>query len=149
MSNLNLNDSQRVALAGVCKGKDLDQAKAALPDGFSGNVDFCVRITGSIQKATGCPASVASVAAVVTLQSLDHVTALLRQLGVGAKRLRSALQAVQTDAAPDPELANVFTEVEKERAAKLPAVDKPIAAKAGAVQTQVSATLIDPPKPRK
>ncbi|MBS0205688.1 MAG: hypothetical protein JSS49_22530 [Planctomycetes bacterium] len=135
---------QLVAIAGVCKDAALKTAKGSLAENSTGTVDFTVRIHGTVQKAPGTPASSAEESPVVDFTAISAVCAALRHLGIGMKRLKSALEALPdlNTLQPDQELEAIFQEVAAARAAKLPKVTTTIAAKAGAVTTQVSAILI-------
>lgn len=145
MAAAKLKPIELVALGCLVKADALKAAKSKIADGSSQKVDFCVRISGSLQKGTSTEDVTVKAAATVDLRGFDVACALLRKLGVGAKRLASALADLKTDGlAVDDELAAVFLAEETARAAKLPKVDQVTKGKVGTVQSQLTATKLKP-----
>lgn len=140
MSNPSLSNAEIVALGTAVKEKQLGTAKAALKEGSSETVDFSVRITGSVQKGQGTPGTAYEVKPIVTLDARFPFYALLRQLGIGAKRLKAALAALPpvNQIELDQEFEQLFAEASAAQAAKLPTTHGVSARKAGAVQSQVA-----------
>lgn len=147
LSPIELSPVELVALAGAVKTAAEAKAKAGLPDGFSEPVDFTVRVQGIVQKGQGTPAAEFEKPPIVNLRGIGVVCAVFRQLGIGPKRLASALAALPpTDhlaSSVDAELEGVFAAAESLRAESLPAVKGTTPAKAGSVQTTVTVTRVE------
>lgn len=137
-----LTDAELVALAGTVKDGPLKAAKGRLADGSAHPVDFSVRIVGSVQKGMSTPETTFTRPATVGLRSFGLVCAVLRNLGIGPKRLAAALAAVPSDATADAELEAVFSTEEERRAATLPPITGTTPGRAGTVQSQVTATRL-------
>jgi len=143
-----LSDVELVALGGAVKDKALTAAKARLADGSAHQVDFTVRINGSVQKGTRTADATVEVTPTVNLRTPAHFCAVLRALGIGAKRFAAALVALQA-VTPDAELEELIAAEEARRAAKLPRTVQTTPGRAGTVQTQVTALKAVLPKARK
>jgi hypothetical protein len=143
MSNT-LNPAETVALAGCVKDTALKAAKNSLPEASAENVDFQVRIHGSVQKGVGTASTVSVEPARVSLTSRKFFCAVLRTLGIGPKRLKTAVESTPPDEElkDDADMVKVFEYVERDRAAALPAVEKTVPGRAGAVSSQVSASKL-------
>lgn len=139
---MELSPAEQVALAGVVKDKALTDAKRCLQEGSATQVDFTVRIQGSVQKGVGTPAAEFEKEPAVSLRAPAVFFSALRSLGIGATRFQRALQGVQADAPDDAEFNSVVTAEEQRRAQAMPKVTGKTPAKAGAVQSQVTATRV-------
>ena len=135
-----------IAIAGAVKPAALTEAKKTLDEGFSGNVDFTVRITGAVQKGKGTPGTSTEVTRVPTvwLRDFPQFLRVLRKLGIGPARLATALSNIENQVEPDPELEHAFEVEEAKRAALLPTKKETVSTPgtAGAVQSQVTASRV-------
>ena len=141
---MDLTAAEIVALATAIKDKQVTEAKKALPDGSAHSVDLTVRIQGSVQKGTSTPAGTVTIQPAVSLRSPSVMFALLRQLGIGAKRLLSALAVLPaTDKLTgDAEFEQIVADEEAKRAQLLPPVTQATAGRNGTVNSQVAATKL-------
>lgn len=132
-----------VAIAGAIKGTREKAAKDALADRSSATVDFVVRVTGSIQKGVGTLPGTGTRPAEVDLCTAPVFFALLRSLGIGAKRLTAALEQVDPLVGGDDAFADLFAQAAGAKAKKLPPVEFTTPAKAGAVSSQINLARVD------
>lgn len=112
-----------LALAKCIKEKDEKAARAEIPDNSVHNFGFTVYLQGTLTRAGGTAAMTATIPAapaIVSLRTPEAMTALLKQLGIGPKRLAEALTAVGPKPEAVPELLDVIKEVEAALAKKLP-----------------------------
>ena len=125
-----LSDLEKLAIAGAIKDTEIDVIKTKLRDGSTGEVDFIVRIRGSIQKGFAATASTAK------FGSNAALCTLLKLLGIGEKKLRTAFEKFPEELVEDPKLVAVISEAGRARAAKYPKDQR------GSVSSQVSVARI-------
>jgi hypothetical protein len=145
MDKTSLSPAQLVAIAGAVKEAALKTAKAALPENHNETVDFTVRIHGSVQKGIGIAATTSTEPMKLSLETFDVFCAVLNELGVGPKKLATALATAMRSPniiAADPRLMAVFNEVRSAIEAKLPPITKTVKATAAPVTSQVSAIKV-------
>ena len=137
---MELSAAEKVAIEGAVSGKDLLIAKDALADGETLAVDFTIRISGNIQKGFGTPSAESERPAQVSLCSMTVFCALLRELGIGPKRLKDALHNLPatSDLQVDEQLTNVFDVVARKLSNALPPVKVTTPGRRGAVKASVS-----------
>lgn len=138
-----LAPEQLIAIAGAVKGTAEKAAKDSLPDGYSGQVDFKVRVTGTISKTQSTPGGPYEMPASVSLATLPAFCRVLRSLGIGPVRLRRALDGITPgELQVDGELSTVFDEVAREIAVMLPPVKGFSPGSPAKVFSQIAAELI-------
>lgn len=79
--------AEKVAIAGAVRAKELTAAKREFREGETASVDVTVHVAGQVQKGLGR-------ADQCRLGSVAVFAAVLGRLGIGAKRLRRALQEI-------------------------------------------------------
>ena len=126
-----------VAIAGAIKGTREKAAKDALREQFVAQVDFIVRITGHVQKGQSTPGGKITRPAVVHLDSVPVFCAVLRELGIGAKRLAKALLAIDPLTGADSEFDAIFADAAAFHAKSLPAVETTTTGKAATVTSSI------------
>ena len=136
---------QIAALSGAIKETSEKAAKAAIPDSGFNQVDFTVRIVGSVQKGISCPSSSVNERQSVSFYSEAAVHHLLRALGIGQLRLAAALDVIGNpmQLVADAELGKVFNDTATRISAGLPLVPVSISGRAGSVTATVSVQLLD------
>ena len=132
--------AELVAMSNAIKDKQLSEAKQTLADNSATPVDFKVHFKGTVMKGTSTEDTLATRAPQVCLTDFTVVCAVFRQLGIGVKRLRTALIAVghPSNLQVDANLSNVFDEVAAELAKSLPMESIRVAGKRGSVTAQVT-----------
>ena len=141
---MDFSAAEMVAIEGAVSGKDLLIAKDALADGETRAVNFTIRITGNIQKGFGTPSATSERPAEVSLCGMTVFCALLRELGIGPKRLKDALYNLPatSELEVDEQLTNVFDVVARKLADALPPVTVTTPGRRGAVKASVSVTRL-------
>lgn len=112
-----------LALSKCLKDKDVNAAKAAIADGSVHPFDFSISVQGTLTRAGGTAAMTSTVAAstpCVSLCTPAGITALLKQLGIGHKRLAEGLRAIGPKPEAVQDLVDVFMAIEADLATKLP-----------------------------
>ena len=138
-----LSSVQLIALATAIKDKEFNDARADIAEGSTHQVDFSVRVTGGIVRATGTPGGPYSTPATVQLATLPVFCAVLAQLGVGPGRLRNALNALDPSAVQvDSKRSAVFDEVAQAKAKLLPPVKGFSAGKSGVLKSTIALELL-------
>jgi hypothetical protein len=157
MVTTNENDIRRAALlcaiAGAVTGKQLEEAKALLPDMYSsGPLNFTVQITGGVGKGRGTPPSSGTNPATIDLFNRSHLIEAMLVMGVTDKKLRAALKkvtakdghAVDYSAKPaNAGLLTVINEVGREIAAGLPQVQWSSNGRRGDVRPEVDFKIVE------
>lgn len=140
-----LTELERVALATAIKETELNGCKGSLTGGTTANVDFVARIHGTVSKGTPSPGSSWESAATVCLRTFAIFLQVLRNCGIGEGRLRRALEEVTepTKVTEDQKLAQVFKDVETEKASKLPKVTGFTPGQAGRVTSQIQVERVE------
>lgn len=131
-----------VAIAGAFKDDEVKEAKRLLGDGSSQTIaGLTVVFDGSVQKGKSKPDGTSMTDALVDLRSFPALCALLRRLGIGAKRLSDGLSELPAPETieVDVEFSAIFEAEEKSRAARLPRVTSTIKGRAGSVASQITA----------
>lgn len=112
-----------LALSKLIKEKDEKAARSQIPEASAHNFGFTVYVSGTLTRAGGTPAMesvIPEAMQCVSLRTPDALTALLRQLKIGPKRLEEALRAIGPKPEPVADLLNVISAVEADLAASLP-----------------------------
>ena len=112
-----------VALARCVKEKAEKAALAEIPAASMHNFGFTVYLQGTLTRAGGTAAMTSVIpetVQTVSLRTPEAVSALLRQLKIGPKRLTEALEAIGPKPTAVPELIDVFADVEAKLAKRLP-----------------------------
>ncbi len=119
---MELKPEEIIALGSVFKGKAIGEAKGKLPEGAVCPVNFKVHVQGRVTKGHGTPEVTTTRDATVTLESFNVFCFLLRELGVGAERLKRALAAVPnpTKLDADGEFFDLFSDAAVALGKKLP-----------------------------
>ncbi len=130
-----------VALSKCIKDKEVTEARAKIPEASAHPVNFTVHVLGNLTRAGGVAAQTVEVAESVSpgnLRSFEHCCAVLRALGIGAKRLETALRATELRPVADEEFAAVFARIESERSEVVPARQIVTPARSGNISVNVS-----------
>lgn len=147
---LELTAVERVAVNSAVSGKVLNIARGELVEGESHTLDFAVRIFGTISRGHGTPGGSSEVPADVNLKGHAVALELLQRLGIGPKRLRTALEEMVGDAVDagvqsigehtaeqQPKLAAVFGEVAAAAAEQLPKATRTTNGRAGSITSSL------------
>lgn len=141
-----LSPIELVALSKCVKEKEAAAARDKISDASANAVDFCVRIQGNVTRAGGTAAMTSRVEASqrpADLLRFDVCCAVLRQLGIGEKRLEAALRSVA--AAPiteDSKMRSIFDQVAADCAELVPAREVVTPAKSGNVSVAVNLSKV-------
>ena len=142
-----LTTIELVALSKVLAPKQVDEARVALPENKTWDVDFTVRINGSLQREVGTPGSVKTVEKIdVCYFDIGHFLAVLARLKVTPaemkRHLRFVLDRKLTPAAH--ELGQTLDQLAADITAKRPKKSEPrtTPATAGAIRSQLTATKV-------
>ncbi|MEM1212982.1 MAG: hypothetical protein AAGI68_11880 [Planctomycetota bacterium] len=146
-----LTAAQLVALGGLPKPKELAAAKKALADGSSHQVDFVVRVSGTVTKDHGTPGNEGTEAAKVDLFQRPVIADAMRRLKITPGQLRKALKAstkfYNDGQASTPEGEKLLAVIDEESctlAEAMPPVPWSIKAKDGAARSAAcSYTVLD------
>jgi hypothetical protein len=105
-----LSPLEKIALVTAIKDAEIKPLKEGLKEGFTGDVDFRIRIKGRLQK--GFDAAATS----TPFGSDGALCTILKLLGIGPTKLRNALQNLPAEFTEDPKLAAVLAEARKAHA---------------------------------
>lgn len=120
-----LSAVELLALSKCVKEKDITAARSEIADNSVHNFGFTVYVQGTLTRAGGTPAMASVVPEamqMVSLRTPEAVTALLKQLKIGPKRLADALTAIGPKPEGVTELLDVFKEMEATLAKQLPPI---------------------------
>lgn len=154
-----LTPQQMVSLGAGVPPKFLTAAKRELAVGTT-REDFVVRVVSSVSKNPDEHGVVGECPASCHLWGQSAITAALTSLGIGRKRLGSALRSLCDLALEqgreqlgddafvrNDELMDEIAAIEHEYAAKLPPVQYSTSGKSGSVTVATTFTLLDQPEP--
>lgn len=141
-----------IALAGCVKPKLLGDAKAALSEPSSHNVNFRAHVRGIVSKGMSTPAGNVLKAVTVDVFTRGVICRALRMLKVRPARLRAAVQAAakegwgltSVDKVDDcGDLSAIFDEVSAEISGELAPTTIETAGRAAAVRVEAMFELLD------
>lgn len=136
--------AETVAICKAIKDKEFNAAKEELVEGSVTPVDLKIRISGVAQKNHGIPGGSSERPPEISFMTPDAICALMRQLGIGQKRLREALEELKDPrkCSMDADLLGVFNDVAEKTAKRLPKVIVNSPGRAGSCTAAVSITRI-------
>lgn len=152
---LTLSPLQRVALASAVTGKVLSQARETIAEGSQQSVDVTVRVFGTVDRGVGTPSGSAECPASVHLTGPAMTLALLRELGIGPKRLAAALESLTAAALADGhesigdhcveapvQLAATYEAAKAAAVEQLPKATRTTSGRAGSITTSLDVEVV-------
>jgi hypothetical protein len=141
---MDLKPEEIIAIGNVFKDKAIGEAKAKLPEGAVCPVNFKVHVQGTVTKGHGTPEVTTTIEPKVALESFNVFCFLLKELGIGAERLKRALDQVPNPAKleTDSEFFDLFSDAAASLRKKLPKERITSNGKSGSVTMVGSATKV-------